>query len=141
LSGASRPLLLSWRPGVNFFFQIGINEFCKFIAEHLQVGLRIRRAVMLHSIYVQGVEGLKAVDRDSLRALPCPTVVGTDFLHQFVQLTFDLPRSGPGQCELPGLTRPESGHPQPHRLGRLVGLSVLVIRLALLVYRAAHILA
>jgi hypothetical protein len=51
LSDASRPLLLSWRPGIDFFIQIAINEFRKFIAEHLQVGLRIRRAVMLQSIY------------------------------------------------------------------------------------------
>jgi hypothetical protein len=96
---------------------------------------------MLQSIYVHGVKGLEAVDRDSLRALPCPAVVGPDFVHQFVQLTFDLPRSGLVQRELPGLVRPESGRPQPHRLGGLVCLSVLVIRLALPVYHAAHILA
>jgi hypothetical protein len=90
LSGAIRPLMLSWRPGVDFFFQIAINEFCKFIAEHLQVGLRIRQALMLQSIYVHGVKGLEAVDRDSLRALPCPTVVGRVFIHQFVLLKYQI---------------------------------------------------
>jgi hypothetical protein len=62
LAGASRLLSRGWRPGVDFFFQIGINEFCKFITEHLQVGFRIRRAVMLQSIYVHGVKGLERVD-------------------------------------------------------------------------------
>jgi hypothetical protein len=87
------------------------------------------------------VKWFEAVDRDSLRALLCPTVVGRDFVHQFVQLTFDLPRSGPVQCKLPGLARPESGRPQTHRLGRLLGASVLVIRLVLPVYRAVPVLA
>jgi hypothetical protein len=100
LLDASRPLLLCRRPGVDSFFQVCINEFGKFVAEHLQVGLRIRRAVMLQSIYVHGVKGLEAVDQDSLRALPSPTVVGRDFVHQFVQLAFDLPRSSPVQCKL-----------------------------------------
>jgi hypothetical protein len=96
---------------------------------------------MLQSIYLHGVKGLEAVNRDSLRALPCPAVVGRDFVHQFVQLTFELPRSGSVQCKLSGLARPKSGRPHSYRLGGLVGSSVLVIRLWLPVYRAAHILA
>jgi hypothetical protein len=59
LSDASRQLLLSWWPGVDFFIQIAINEFSKFIAEHFQVGLGIRWAVVLKSIYVHGVKGLE----------------------------------------------------------------------------------
>jgi hypothetical protein len=123
-SDASRQLLLSWRPGVDFFIQIAINELSKFVAEHFQVGLGIRWAVVLKSIYVHGVKGLEAVDRDSLRALPRPAVVERDFIHQFVQLTFYLPRSSPVQRELPGLARPESGRPQPLRLGGLVRRSL-----------------
>jgi hypothetical protein len=42
---AGPQLLLGQRVGVNFFFQICINEFGKLIAEHLQVGLGIRWAV------------------------------------------------------------------------------------------------
>jgi hypothetical protein len=61
---------------------------------------------MLQSIYVHGVEQLEAVNQDSLGALPSPTVAWRDFIHQLVQLMFDLPRSSPVQCELPGLARP-----------------------------------
>jgi hypothetical protein len=111
LLNAGRQLLPRRRPGDDFFFQIRIYEFGKFVAEHLQVGLGIRRAVMLQRIYVHGVERLEAVDRDSLGALPSPTVVGRDFVHQLVQLTFDLPWSSPVQYKLPGLARPESGRP------------------------------
>jgi hypothetical protein len=136
-----RQLVLSRQPGVDFFFQIRIYEFGKLVAEHLQVGLRIRRAVMLQSIHVHGVERLEVVDRDSLGALPSPTLVGRDFVHQLVQLTFDLPRSSPEEFKLSGLARPESGCPEPHRVSGLVGASVLVVRLTQGVYCAAHVLA
>jgi hypothetical protein len=52
LSNASRQLLLSWRPGVDFFIQIAINEFSKFVAEHFQVSFGIRWAVVLKSVYM-----------------------------------------------------------------------------------------
>jgi hypothetical protein len=111
LSDAGRQLLPCWQPGVDFFFQIRIYEFGKFVAEHFQVDLGIRRAVMLQRIYLHGVERLEAVDQDSLGALPSPTVVRRDFLRQLVQLTFDLPWSSPVHCKLPVLARPESGRP------------------------------
>jgi hypothetical protein len=66
LSNASRQVLLGWGPGVDFFIQITINEFPKFVAEHFQVGFGIRWAVVLKSIYVHWVKGLKAIDQDSL---------------------------------------------------------------------------
>jgi hypothetical protein len=81
LSNAGRQLLLGWPPGVDFFFQIRIYEFGKLVAEHLQVGLEIWWAVMLQRSYLHGVEWLEAVNRDSLRALPSPTVAWRYFLH------------------------------------------------------------
>jgi hypothetical protein len=61
LMNASRQVLLGWRPGVDFFIQIAINELSEFVAEHLQVGFLIRWTVMLQSIYVHGVKGLEAI--------------------------------------------------------------------------------
>jgi hypothetical protein len=66
LMNASRQVLLGWRPGVDFFIQIAINELSKFVAEHFQVGFGIRWAVMLKSVHLHCVKGLEAIDRDSL---------------------------------------------------------------------------
>jgi hypothetical protein len=66
LMNASRQLLRGWRPGVDFFIQIAINELSEFVAEHFQVGFGIRWTVMLQSIYVHGVERLEAVNGYSL---------------------------------------------------------------------------
>jgi hypothetical protein len=46
LWNAGQQLLMGRRSGGDFFFQIGINEFSKLVAKHLQVGLGIRWAVM-----------------------------------------------------------------------------------------------
>jgi hypothetical protein len=66
LMNASRQVLLGWRPGIDFFIQIAIYELSEFVAEHFQVGFGIRWAVVLKSIYVHGVKGLEAINRDSL---------------------------------------------------------------------------
>jgi hypothetical protein len=107
-----------------------LSLFAKYLTRSQPTGQWTGSAVMLKSVYVHGVKGLEAVNRDSLQALPSPAVVGHNFIHQFVQLTFDLPLSGPVQRKLPGLAPPESGRPQPHRLGGLVRSSVLVVSLA-----------
>jgi hypothetical protein len=121
LLNAGRQLLLGRQPGVDFFFQIRINEFGKLVAKHLRVGLGIRWAVIFKSVHVHGVEWLEAVNQDSLRALSGPTVMR----YKFVQLLLDLPRSSPVQCKLPGLARPKPGRPQPHRLCGPIGAPVL----------------